>query len=119
MAKRKTRRGARTQAVRAYMARHPQASAAEIVSALNQQGIKVSAAIVYNLRSVGKRKGSKRARRRIANRSANGAAQAAQRLSPASANLSAEQLLAAKELADQFGGTDALRRTLDLLEKLR
>ena len=115
MAKRKSRRGTKTRAVRSYMEQHPQASAAEIVSALNGQGIKVSAAIIYNLRSVAKNK----RRTRVGAAGGNGVAMRAGRpRNVGSVSLSEEQLLATKQLADQLGGTDALRRTLDLLEKL-
>jgi hypothetical protein len=120
MAKRKIRRGAKSQAVRAYMEQHPQASAAEVVSVLNEQGIKVSPAIVYNLRSIAKGTRRKSGRKRaIAARSANGARRLGRPRAALSAGISVEQLLGTKELAQQLGGTEALRRTLELLEKLQ
>lgn len=109
----KVGRGVRTQAIREYMDAHPEATAGEIVEALRAQGLKVNAGMVYNLRSSAKRTGK---RGRPAKRGVNGVSR---RGRPASGTtLSEKQLLATKQLADQLGGTDALRRTLDLLEKL-
>ena len=113
MAKTKQRRGAKSRAIRAHLEKNPKASAAEVVTALKEQGITVTPAFVYNLRAASKRKSRKARRQRVAAANANGSNRTT------SANgLTAEQLLATKKLADQLGGTQPLRRALEVLEKL-
>ena len=172
------KRGNKSQAIREQLARNPTASASEIVTALGQQGLKVSQAMVYNIRSASqktKKKKPGRRKRRVASRaSANGSrrrggksaairaafqtlganarskevighlaargvtvsaahvanvksrmpststrrAPAAQPAARAAAGISVEQLMAAKELANRFGGTEELRRALETLDKL-
>jgi hypothetical protein len=109
----KHRRGAKSQAIRAYLQHNPNASAPEVVVALGRQGLKVTPAFVYMLRSLSKKK--RKGRRKVAP----AAARNGRSRSPAAAGLSAEHLVAAKKLADQLGGTDALRGALELLDKLR
>ena len=110
----KQRRGAKSQAIRAYLGQNPNASAPEVVAALGRQGLKVTPAFVYNLRSGTKKKGRKGRRKGAVAAHRNGASRA-----PTAGQLSAEQLVATKELADQLGGTDKLRRALELLDKLQ
>ena len=111
--KSRKQRGAKSQAIRAYLEQHPKAPAADVVSALNAQGIKVTPAFVYALRSVSKRKTRKMRRRRTTS-GANGSSRA-----KTPNQLTAEQLLATKALADRLGGTTPLRAALEVLEKLR
>ena len=110
----KPRRGAKSQAIRAYFEQNPNASAPEVVAALGRQGLKVTPAFVYNLRSGTKKKRRKVRRKGVAAANRNGTSSA-----PATGQLSAEQLVATKELADRLGGTDKLRRAIELLDKLR
>ena len=180
----KTKKGLKTAAVRDYQNENPNASASEVVAALKKQGIKISQATVYNVRSNSKKSPAKPERKPEAATAANNGAvehggksqivRAAVRelgrktptkeiidhlaakgigvsvalvakvksrmkpgrksrpattvevpvapaaaAAPTSDNAFFEHLLAAKQLADQFGGTDSLRRTLDVLDKLR
>jgi hypothetical protein len=113
-AKSRNRRGAKSQAIRAYLAQHPDAPAADVVSALKGQGIKVTPAFVYTLRSKSMRKPRKARRKRITAVSGKGASRALAR-----DRLTADQLLATKALADRLGGIASLRAALDILERLR
>lgn len=60
----KAPRGAKSQAVRDYLAHHKKASGPEVVASLAEKGIKVSLPMVYNLkarRRMGKRRSKARA----------------------------------------------------------
>ena len=101
----------KSQAIRNYLATNPKAAANEITAALAKQGIKVSPGLASNVKYTSGPKRKKKAgkktvvkRRRPGKRSA--------------AELSADDLLAAKQLADQLGGIQEARRALDMLEKL-
>lgn len=174
----KTKQGLKTAAVRDYQSKHPNASASDVVAALKEQGINISQAMVYNIRSNSKKSPAKPGRKPAsAAVSSNGAvehggksqavraavrelgrktptkeiidhlagkgievsvalvAKVKSRMKPGRKSRPAttavapaarsndqttfDHLLAAKELADQLGGTDSLRRTLDILDKLR
>ena len=79
--------------IRAYLAEHPDAKAADVVEALKSQRVKVSAAQVYNVQGTnGKPKRAK------------------------GDTLSA--LIEAKKLAVKLGGVDKARAALDALAKL-
>ena len=103
----------KSQAIRDCLATNPKATPNEIVAALGKKGIKVSPGLASNVkytsgpkRRLKKKTGKKKVvkRRRPGRRSA--------------AELSADDLLAAKQLADQLGGIQEARRALDTLEKL-
>jgi hypothetical protein len=96
-----------TQAIQAYLKKHPKAGPAEIRSRLADQGITVSkslaSAVKYRRRK--RRAPSVRlsARRTAAGRSA----------------MTVEQLLAVKRVADALGGLDRVRQALEALAQLR
>ena len=111
----KTRKGTnKSEAIRGYLASHPKSSPNEIVAALGEEGIKISAGLASNVKytSSAKRRTKKKAgqkrlvTRRIPSRTA-------------AAELSADDLIAAKQLVDRLGGLEAARRALDTLESLR
>ncbi len=103
----------KSQVIRNYLATNPNATPNKIVAALGKKGIKVSPGLASNVkytsgpkRRLKKKTGKKKVvkRRRPGRRSA--------------AELSANDLLAAKQLADQLGGIGEARRALDTLERL-
>jgi hypothetical protein len=109
MAKKKTAN--KSQAIRDYLATNPKAAATEIVAALAKMGIKVSPGLASNVKFTSQSKRKKKAgektvvkRRRPGKRSAT--------------ELSLDDLLAAKQLANQLGGIGEARQALDTLEKL-
>lgn len=93
--------------IRSYIAAHPEAKPREIVAALRENGIDVSAAFVSTLKSNDKRKG-KPGLTRPAGKSS--------RLQGTHDGLAS--LLVAKELVNQTGSLEAARRSLDALEKI-
>ena len=98
----------KTQAVKNYLARHPEATARIVIPALASEGINVSQALVNNTRSRLKKQPRRKfrtARVSVARRT--------------SAQLSADDLFEAKRLVDQLGGIDNARKALDALEQLR
>lgn len=112
MAKKKTGVN-KSQAIRDYLANSPKATASEIVPALGKKGIKVSPGLVSNVKSTS---GPKRRRKKKAGRK-----KVVKRRRPgrrAAAALSADDLMAAKQLADQLGGIQAAHRALNTLERL-
>lgn len=98
----KTVRGARSQAIREYLAKNPAAGVKVIVEELAKQGIKVSAALVGAIKYT---KGKKAKRKKI-------------RAAAASEGLDIKQLVAVKRLVNELGGIDQLRNALAALEKL-
>ena len=107
-------------AIRDYVTAHPEAKPKEIVEAMKAQGINVSTAFVSTIKSktVGsgrKKKGRKAGRPKAA---ATPAAASTSRASKADGNLSLDQLLKAKKLADELGGVAKARATLEALEKI-
>ena len=105
MAKRKRARGGpnKSDAIRDYLAKNKDAKPKEIIEALAKQGIKVSQALVGNVKfTSGKKtvKAKKKAGR------------------PPRADLTAADLLEAKRLADQLGGISKAKQALETLEKL-
>ena len=90
----KAPRGEKSQAIRDYLATNKNAKAAEVVSALGEKGITVSAPMVYNLmarKKMGKRRGKARAGGKTV-------------------SMSITHLVAAKKLADQVGVDEVERR---------
>ena len=98
----KAERGAKTQAIRDYLKANKKAKAPEVVAALEANGVKVSTAMVYNLKarhSMGKRR-----------RKAEADGQA---IGP-----SISHLLAAKKLVEETGGVKQAQEALAALAKL-
>lgn len=100
----KTPRGVKSQAIRDYLNANKKAKASEVVAALAEKGIKVSAPMVYNLKA--RKNMRKRVRRaKLGNEIGNGM-------------VAITNLLAAKKLVDQAGGMAEARAALDALAKL-
>ena len=98
----KAKRGAKSAAVREYLAENPGTRTIDVVTALKQQGIRVSAQAVSNLK--GKKAGKGTGKKRQA---------AKTHRSP-----SIEDLIAAKKLADLLGGVGKAKAAIAVLAKL-
>ncbi|MBW8885433.1 MAG: hypothetical protein JF612_11830 [Planctomycetia bacterium] len=103
------KRGAKTQAVRDYLAEHPEANPKAVVEGLKAEGMKVKITLVNGIKYNKSRKPGRR-RAPVAHA-------AARRTS--STRVSIDQLLEVKRFADSLGGADQLRHALDTLEQLR
>ena len=95
-------RGTKSQAIRDYLAANKRAKAAEVVAALAEKGLTVTATSVYNLKAR-KRMGKRR-------RKAEATGQVV--------GLSITNLIAAKKLVDAVGGVDQAREAINALAKL-
>jgi hypothetical protein len=98
----KSEHGSKSQAIRDYLKANKNAKASEVVSALAEKGITVSAPAVYNLKarnSMGKKRSKARA----------GGQDIA---------LSITHLLAAKKLVDEVGGIAQAQEAITALAKL-
>lgn len=121
MAKKKSGGPNKSAAIRDYVTANPGAMPKEIVDAMKAQGVDVSTAFVSTIKSktVGggrkKKSGRKVGRPKAA---ATPAAASKGRSSKAEGNLSLDQLLKAKRLADELGGVAKARATLEALEKI-
>jgi hypothetical protein len=105
--------GNKSEAIRAYLSEHPEATPSVVVPALAGQGVKVTAQLVSSVKSTMKARGKKRGRRgKVATQ------RAAARNTRAS-SLTAADLVEAKNFADRLGGVDQMRKAIDLLEQLR
>jgi hypothetical protein len=104
------KRGARTQAVRDYLAGNPEASPKEVVEGLQQKGIKVKVTLVNSIKYKKPSKGAKRRR--------SPAVQSAARMT-SSGTLGFEQLIEVKRLVDGLGGAEQVRQALDALAQLQ
>ena len=102
------KRGAKTQAVKEYLAQHPEANPKAVVEGLKEQGMSVKVTLVNSIKYNKSRKPGRR-RSPVARA-------AARRTSKA--NMSFDQLVEVKRLADSLGGADQLRQALDMLEQL-
>jgi len=102
------KRGVRSQAVRDYLAENPQASAKEIVTGLQEKGIKVKITLVNSIKYKSQGKGRRRSP---------GVRMAARKTRIMAGTF--EQLVEVKRLADSLGGIDNARRALDVLEQLQ
>jgi hypothetical protein len=94
--------GEKSQAIRDFLKTHKKARAAEVVTALGEQGITVSQQMVYSVKArktMGKRR-----------RKAEAGGQ--------TVGLSITGLLAAKKLVDAVGGIEQAREALNALAKL-
>jgi len=98
----KSPRGTKSQAIRDYLAANKKAKASEVVAALAEKGISVSAPMVYSLKA--RKKMGKR--RRTAEASGQ------------TVGLSISGLIAAKRLVDSVGGIEPAREALNALAKL-
>ncbi len=103
------KRGEKTQAVRDYLAEHPEANRRAVVEGLKAKGIKVNITLVSSLMY---KQASKPGRRRAPS------VQAAARKT-ATTGVSIEQLIEVKRFTDSFGSADQVRQALDMLEQLR
>lgn len=112
MAKKRGRSGVnQSQAIRGYLAEHPEATPKEIVAGLAQQGVKVSEGLAGNVKYTSRSgRGPGKARR--------GRGRPPGRRAGAGA-LTAQDLIEAKRLADQLGGLEQARKALEALEALR
>ena len=117
MARKKESQGPnKSQAIRDYLAEHPDATASTIRPALAERGIDVSIALVGQIKQRMKKSGGPGSKKKTAKKKA--ARMAASR-QPASANtLTAENLVEAKKLVDDLGGIDQARQALKYLEEL-
>jgi hypothetical protein len=104
------RRGAKTQAVRDYLAEHPESNPQAVVDGLKASGMKVKITLV---RSILYKKPSKPGWRKRAP-----VVQAAARRT-SKTSVTVERLLEIKRFADSIGGPDQLRQALDMLAQLQ
>lgn len=103
------KRGAKTQAVRDYLAEHPEANPKAVVEGLKEEkGMSVKITLVNGIKYNKSRNSG--TRRSLVARAA------ARRTSRTKMNF--EQLVEVKRFADSLGGADQLRRALDMLEQL-
>jgi hypothetical protein len=98
----KAERGVKSQAIRDYLNANKKAKASEVVAALSEKGIKVSTAMVYNVRA---RRNMGRRRRKAEARG--------QTIGP-----SITHLLAAKKFVEATGGMKQAQEALAALAKL-
>lgn len=96
----KAKRGAKSAAIREYLAANPGTKTKDVVAALKLNKIRVSAQMVSTLKG---KVGSGASKRRVAAKSG----------SP-----SIEDLVEAKKLADQLGGVDKAKAAIAVLAKL-
>jgi hypothetical protein len=101
-----------SESIRRFLAKHPGAMPVEIETGLKAEGIRVSRALISNVKyGSGKKKAKKRRGRRAM-------LHVAARKTPAVA-VTVEQLLDVKRLADSLGGAEQVRTALETLEQLR
>jgi hypothetical protein len=101
----------KSQAIRDFLSTNPEATGSEITAALAKKGIKVSPGLASNVKyTSGPKRKKKTSKNKVVKRRLPGRRSASE--------LSANDLLAAKQLADQLGGIQEARRALDTLEKL-
>ena len=101
------KRGARTQAVREYLAENPDASPKSVVEGLQQKGIKVKITLVNSIKYKKPAKGAKR-------KSTAGRAGAR---SLAGGAIGFEQLVEVKKLVDALGGSAQVQQALDAIKR--
>lgn len=102
-------------AIREHLKANPSAKRKEVHEALHAQGIPVSESLVNAVFMKVRKGGGKSKKRRP------GRPKAAKAAAPASSggNMSAAELINAKQLVDQLGGIDKVRDALALLEQLQ
>jgi hypothetical protein len=94
----------KSQAIRDMLGQHPNAKASEVVKLLADRGVKVTATLVYLVRSTGRRKKARRRRQKAVEVS-----RAAGVIDPA------KLVLRVRELALEAGGIKSLQRLVDAL----
>lgn len=107
-------RGARSKAVRDYLAQNPKASPKEVVANLAAQGIEVSLGLVSVIK-YSKKSGAKKSPGRKPGRPAASKTVRASAVVSGSAGVTLDTLIDAKQLVDKLGGLD---QTISLLNKL-
>lgn len=114
--KRAAREASKSQAVRDYLGKNPDAGPDQIVEDLKAQGTDVSRSLasVVKYKSRTKRKAARKTKVRRKRR-ARGAAPRTTRTN----RLTADNLFEAKRLVDSLGGIDEARRALEALEQLQ
>jgi hypothetical protein len=102
------KRGAKTQAIKDYLATNPEQGPKDVVAGLKAQGVTVKPGLVSSIKygKKGKRSARRPSMRVAARHTKNGA-------------VTVEQLLEVKKLADSIGGAEQVRSALDALEQLR
>jgi hypothetical protein len=103
------KRGAKTQAVRDYIAENPDANPKAIVAGLKEKGVTVKLGLANSVKYSKRSKGRKR--------SAPAPHAAARRIK--TGRVTVAQLIEVKRFAESVGGMEELRRAIDLLEQLR
>jgi hypothetical protein len=111
-------RGARSQAIRDYLAMNPEATASQIIPALKEQGIEVSQGLVANVKSTIKKKAGRTGKQKRGVNRPKTAAAPRQPAASTTSGLSAQDLIEANQLVSKLGGLRQTRSALDLLEKL-
>jgi hypothetical protein len=102
------KRGAKTQAIREYVAANPDQGPKDIVAGLKAQGMTVKPGLVSAV------KYGKKDRKRSRRPSVRAAARHTK-----NGSVTVEQLIEVKKLADSIGSADQVRSALDTLEQLR
>ena len=103
----------KSQVIREYLSKNPDASPKQVVEALGAEGIEVSEGLASNVKYTSRnRVGGPRRRGRPPGRTARVARSGG-------ATVTAEDLLNAKQLVDNMGGIEVARRAIDTLEQLR
>ena len=102
----KPARGARSQAIRDYLAKNPESKVKGVVEGLAAEGTKVSAALVGAIKYA-KGKSARKARRKQV------------RATAISEGVDLQKLIAVKKLANDFGGLDEVKKIVAALEKLQ
>lgn len=127
MPKKKSGSASKSQAVRDYLAKHPEATASTIRPALAKRGIDVSVALVGQIKQRMKNAGEpgassappkKKAAKRKNARKKTAANKTVAASRPTSNTLTADDLMEAKKLVDELGGIDQARKALLYLEEL-
>lgn len=122
MAKKKSHGVNKSQAVRDYLAEHPDATASTIRPALADRGIDVSVALVGQIKQRMKKSGGsngasatptkKSAKKKRTGKPAN------RQKTGSSKAITADDLVEAKKFADELGGIDQARKALEYLKEL-
>ena len=100
----------RSQLIRDYLAKHPNAANKDVAAEVSKAGVKTTGQYVSVVKASLKKKAAK-------GRSTKGAARKASKPLAASRNLDIEAVLAAKELVDQHGAEN-VKDAIDLIEKI-
>ena len=130
MAKKKSKGVSKSQAVRDYLSEHPGATASVVIPDLASRGIKVSVALVGQIKQRMKKSGEsggqksasapakKSTAKKAAKKRASKKATATKATRSTSKAVTADDLMEAKKLVDELGGIDQARKALKYLEEL-